>query len=276
VAQADLDALRRQVLQLEQGSAPVASARFSTGSAGIDAAVGGGLMRGGVHEIFANQILDEPSAASFAVMLALRAAGTRPIIWVRQDFVGLELGEIYAPGLVELGLSPDRLILVRVRDGPSVLRAGEEAARCPPLGAVLIEPWGNPKALDLTASRRLALTAARSNVPLFMVRAGGAPAPSAAMTRWRISSAPSVALEADAPGHPAFFVELLRDRAGASARNWIVEWDRDNHTFRDIAGRDIAGRKVAPRNAQEMAGGMVSLPVGRPDNTPDGERRRAS
>ena len=79
--------------------------------------------------------MDEPSAASFAVTLAIRASGKRPVIWVRQDFVGLEMGEIYAPGLNELGLSPDRLILVRARDAPSVLRAGEEAARCPGTGS---------------------------------------------------------------------------------------------------------------------------------------------
>lgn len=240
--QVDLEALRRQVSQLERGSSPVATGRFSVGSAAIDAALGGGLMRGALHEIFAGQIMHEPSAASFAVMLAIRASGQRPVVWVRQDFVGLEMGEIYAPGLAELGLSPDRLILVRARDAPSVLRAGEEAARCPPLGAVLIEPWGNPKALDLVASRRLALAAGRSNVPLFMVRAGGTALPSAAATRWRISASPSVPLEGEAPGHPAFAVDLLRDRVGSAGRNWIVEWDRDRREFKDL--ETIPGRMV--------------------------------
>ena len=234
--------------------------RFSTGSEAMDASLGGGLLRGALHEIFASQIMDEPSAASFAVTLAIRASGKRPVIWVRQDFVGLEMGEIYAPGLNELGLSPDRLILVRARDAPSVLRAGEEAARCPPLGAVLIEPWGNPKALDLVASRRLALAAARSNVPLFMVRAGGTALPSAAATRWRIKSAPSVELEAEAPGHPAFSVELLRDRIGAAGRTWIVEWDRDKRTFKDL---------------ETLSGGMVPLPAGGPLDAAEGGYRDA-
>jgi protein ImuA len=257
VKSADLEALRRQVSHLERGSSPAASGLFSTGSQTMDASLGGGLQRGALHEVFARQIMDEPSAASFAVTLALRAAGERPVVWVRQDFVGLEMGEVYAPGLAELGLSPDRLILVRARDAPSVLRAGEEAARCPPLGAVLIEPWGNPKTLDLVASRRLALAAARSSVPLFMVRAGGTPAPSAAATRWSIAAAPSVALEAEAPGHPAFAVNLMRDRAGSAGRNWIVEWDRDNRTFKDRGtGKDL----------EKVSGGMVSLPAGGPDH----------
>ena len=153
---AELEALRERVLRLERGSSPVADVRFSIGSPAIDAALGGGLVRGALHEVFAEGMAHEPAAAAFAILLALRASGGKPIVWVRQDFVGLEMGEIHAPGLAELGLSPDRLIMVRARDGPSVLRAGEEAARCPPLGAVLIEPWGNPKTLDLVATRRLA------------------------------------------------------------------------------------------------------------------------
>ena len=157
---AELEALRERVLRLERGSSPVADVRFSIGSPAIDAALGGGLVRGALHEVFAEGMAHEPAAAAFAILLALRASGGKPIVWVRQDFVGLEMGEIHAPGLAELGLSPDRLIMVRARDGPSVLRAGEEAARCPPLGAVLIEPWGNPKTLDLVATRRLALAAA--------------------------------------------------------------------------------------------------------------------
>jgi protein ImuA len=225
----------------------------------MDAALGGGLARGAVHEVFGASVMDGASAAGFAIALAVRASGNKPVVWVRQDFVGVELGEIYAPGIAELGLSPDRLILVRARDGPSVLRAGEEAARCPPLGALLIEPWGNPKMLDLTASRRLALAAARSNVPLFMVRAGGTPTASAAATRWSVRASPSVVLDADAPGHAAFEIELLRDRAGASRRNWIVEWNRDCRLFKDI--------ETVPRR-------LVSVPAGRSSHA-DAKSRRA-
>jgi protein ImuA len=222
----------------------------------MDRALGGGLPRGALHEVFACQVIDEPAAASFAVILALRAAGERPVVWVRQDFVGLEMGEIYAPGLAELGLSPQRLILVRARDAPGVLKAAEEAARCPPLGALLVEPWGNPKTLDLVASRRLALAAARSNLPLFMVRAGGTPAPSAAATRWMIGAAPSTALDAEAPGHPAFTVNLMRDRVGSAGQNWIVEWDRDSRSFKDLPAQ---GR-------QAISGRVLPVPAGEPRN----------
>lgn len=248
----DLEALKRKVSQLERGSSPVAAGRFATGSGVVDAALRGGLERGALHEVFAAKTSDAPSATGFAIALALRAADKRPILWVRQDFGSVEAGEIYAPGLVELGLSPERLVLVRARDGPAVLRAGEEAARCPPLGAVLIEPWGNPKALDLAASRRLALAAARSNLPLLMVRAGADPEPSAATTRWQVRSALSMELEANAPGHPAFAVSLLRHRGGASGQTWIVEWDRDQRSFKDLPAQ----------GKQAVSGGMVPLPAG--------------
>lgn len=228
----------------------------------MDAALGGGLARGALHEIFAEGMANEPAAAAFAVTLALRASATRPVVWVRQDLVGLEMGEIHAPGLAELGLSPDRLILVRARDGPSVLRAGEEAARCPPLGAVLIEPWGDPKTLDLVATRRLSLAAARSNLPVLMVRAGGTPTPSAAATRWSIRSAPSRPLLADAPGHPCFVADLIKDRAGASGRGWTVEWNRDRLCYTDIAGDRAA-----------LSRGVVPAVAGGPDHAADGRRR---
>lgn len=251
----DLEALRDQVARLERGSSPMAGVQFATGSPAIDAALGGGLVRAALHEIFADGMASEPAAAAFAIALALRASDGKPIVWVRQDFVGLEMGEIYAPGLAELGLSPERLILVRARDGPSVLRAGEEAARCPPLGAVLIEPWGNPKTLDLLATRRLALAAARANVPLFMVRAGGTPTPSAAASRWSIRSALSRPFPAEAPGHPCFVADLLRDRAGAAGQGWVVEWNRDRLSFTDIAAGIASDGTPLPRRVVSASGG---------------------
>jgi protein ImuA len=260
---AELEALRDKVARLERGSSPMAEARFSTGSRAIDAAIGGGLARGALHEVFAGSLMDAPAAAGFAIGLALRASDKRPIVWVRQDFVGLELGEIYAPGLAELGLSPDRLILVRARDGPAVLRAGEEAVRCNPLGAVIVEPWGNPKALDLAASRRLSLAAARANLPCLLLRAGGNPTPSAAATRWSIRTMPSIPLAAEAPGHPAFVANLLRDRAGASGRNWIVEWNRDARVFSDIP----------VERGEALPGGLVPVPAGGSRDAAGGGRR---
>lgn len=266
----DLDALRRRLSALERGAGPGDSARTPLGYPPIDAALGGGLARGALHEVFAASA-DAAAGVGAALAFVLRVAGTHPILWVRQDFADIETGALYAPGLAELGLAPDRLILVRVRDGPGVLRAAEEAARCAPLGAVLIEPW-EPRALDLTATRRLALAAESSGVPLIMLRLEAAPAPSAATTRWEVRPAPSPPFPANAPGHPAFALTLARRKAGAGGRSWIVEWDRDRREFRSPAALSAS---ASGADGTPLSGGMVPVPADRPAEAPmdDAQRR---
>jgi len=223
------------------------------GSKAIDEGLNGGLRRGALHEIFAARHADSAAAIGFACTLALRAAGSAPILLARQDVVNSEMGHLNASGLCELGLDPSRIILVQARDIEGVLRAGEQGARCPPLGAVLMQSWGNPKILDLKASRRLALASAKSGVPVFMVRVAAAPEPSAAVTRWIIETAPSRALAANAPGAPAFVLNLARHRGGVAERRWHVEWNRDRKCFE---GQERAGIAPLPRP-------VVSVPVGR-------------
>jgi protein ImuA len=246
----DLSGLRQAVSGLEQGFGPAEPEPFMSGASNLDEPLGG-LARGALHEIYAQAQADAAAASGFATALALRAAGERPILWARQDFVDVETGWLYAPGLMEMGLDPDRVILIRARDTVGVLRAGAEAARCPALGAVLIEPWGEHKALNLTATRRLSLAAAKSGVTLFLLRIAARPMPSSALTRWSVRARRSSALEANAPGLPAFAVTLLRHRAGLPARDWHVEWDRDRRAFNDASplSRAVvpvpAGRTVA-------------------------------
>lgn len=242
--------LRQTLWNLDQGFGAATCALRATGAARLDLALGGGLAQGALHEIYAQASLDATAAAGFALALALRAAEGRPILWARQDYAEVEAGGLYGPGLAELGLDPSRLILVQTRDALGVMRAGAEAARCPALGAVVMEPWGEPKALDLTASRRLALAADQSGVTLLMIRAAAAPRPSAAATRWSVRPRLSRPLEADAPGLPAFTLTLLRHRAGLSQQTFDVEWDRDRCAFADLAA--LSGAVASP-----LAGGAL-------------------
>ena len=114
----------------------------------------------------------EAAATAFALALAHTLEPKRPIIWARQDFLDIETGRPYGPGCAELGLDPGRITLVRAHDGLDVLQAALEAARCSGLGAVVAELWGETKAFDLTASRRLALAAEASALPVLVVRCG--------------------------------------------------------------------------------------------------------
>ena len=259
-----LRALKVQLAALERPAAFDASQIFSFGLATVDDPLGGGLDRAAMHEVFAQSRADAGAAAGFALGLALRAAGEGRIVWVRQDFADLEAGRLDALGLAQLGLDPARLVLVRAKDGTDVLRAGAEAARCAALGAVLIEPWGAPKVLDLNASRRLSLIAAASRVTTLRVRIAAAPMPSAAASRWSVAALASRPLEANAPGFPAFAISLLRHRAGVPPRQWRVEWDRDDTRFKDGTFRNGALDGRHQPAAAPLPGRLAAFPAGGP------------
>ncbi|MFN4088558.1 MAG: ImuA family protein [Alphaproteobacteria bacterium] len=228
---------------------------IALGAPAIDAHLNGGLTRRALHEIYAAGTADAAAAAGFAAALASRAAGRRPLLWARLDALAAESGGMHGPGLADIGLAPDSLVLVRARTLPDLLKAGWEAARCAALGAVLIEAWGGGRALDLTASRRLLLAAQTSGAPTLLLRTGTQPMPSAAWTRWMVRAAPSQALAAGAPGHPAYDLTLLRHREGIAPRDWRVEWNRDQRCFREASRRRDAAlpRPVVPLPADGEA-----------------------
>ncbi|MFD1701586.1 ImuA family protein [Methylopila henanensis] len=224
--------LRKDVAALERGACRRGGASFRLGLPPLDAALGGGLARGVLHEVYARGQQDAVAAAGFGLGVALRAADGRALVWARQDLLDVEAGALYGDGLAAFGADPKRLLVVRARDPTGVLRAAAEAARCAAVGAAVIEIWGEPKTLDLNASRRLALAAGASGVTVVMIRLGAKqPAPSAATSRWSVAAAASAPLEANAPGRPAFEAALLRHRAGVGPRTWLLEWDRDRASF---------------------------------------------
>ncbi|MCS0502997.1 ImuA family protein [Ancylobacter mangrovi] len=285
----DVSALRQLLAGLEAERLPGEASSFTLGAAGTGEIA---LGRGTLHEVQAERGADQPTAAGFALALALRAGqaahlppmpvspaplplagsghappvplrpGARPVLWVRQDMAEAELGRLDAAGLAGLGIDPAGLVLVRAPDAAAALRAGEDALRCPALGAVLIEIWGAPKVLDLTATRRLCLRAAAAGVTGLLLRGAARSVPTAVATRWRVAPVPSLPLEGHAPGAPAFEVRLLRHRGGPEGRpveggTWKLEWDRETCSFRDLPALP---RAVVP----VPAGGPVGAkPAGR-------------
>ncbi|CAH1671097.1 MULTISPECIES: hypothetical protein [unclassified Chelatococcus] len=211
--------------------------RFPLGLPALDTAIGGGLRRAALHEIFAASAGDAAATRGFGLALTACAAAYRPIIWVRQDMVAQEQGELHAPGLQEFGLPPEDVVLLRMPDALQALRAGHEALRCQAPGVVVVELWGAPKALDLTASQRLNRAAAKAGVTALLIRSGtgATPQPSAALTRWSVCAAPSSPLAAGAPGAPAFEIGLLLHREGYPPQTFRVEWNRDDRAFRKAA-----------------------------------------
>jgi protein ImuA len=205
-------------------------AMVAFGAEALDARLGGGLARAALHEVYADAACDAASAAAFALLLAWRATKRNAIFWVREANAQIG-GKPYGHGLAELGINPDMLFLADAPNSIAALRAGADITRCGAVGAVIIEPFGKAPALDLTASRRLALAAGQTGVMALVLRAGVEPVPSAAQTRWRVASAPSTPLPANAPGHPAFDVTLLRHRGGIAGIEARLEWNRDRQSF---------------------------------------------
>ncbi|MEA1072257.1 hypothetical protein [Sphingomonas sp. LY160] len=151
---------------------------------------------------------------------AMLGAG-RPLLWVQERMAIMESGRVHPPGL-----PPCDLIHVEARDARAALWAMEEGLRCSGLGAVIGEIWGDPAALDFTATRRLAVAAERYGVAAYLIRLGGHANLSGARMRWRIASAPSLAhpLNAKAPGQPTWDAELFRAR-GFQPGRWSVAHD---------------------------------------------------
>lgn len=210
-----------------------------------DAVLGGGLRPGVLHEVFAGNW----SAGGFAVALAILAAGTKPLFWVRPDYEAMEYGAVSPNGLLELGGDPRRLIVVRTRNAADALSASADILGCPHAGAVLLEIGGMPKCLDLVAGRRLAFAANESGVTVVMLREGASVEPSAALTRWQVSSAPSRA-DDDDWGNPVFDAALVRHRAGGLG-HFLMQWNPEHAVFTTHPGAVVAAPAHRPAYPQE-------------------------
>ena len=179
--------------------------------------------------------------------LLAQVARGKPLLWVQERMAMLEAGRIYPPGL-----GGANLIHVDARDARAVLWAMEEGLRCSALGAVIGEVWGDPRALDFTATRRLAVAAERNGVAAFLVRLGGHANLSGARMRWRIASAPSRAHPFDpkAPGAAAWDAELFRAR-GFAPGQWRVSQDEARARDEDAADRRPLVAAAADRTLVE-------------------------
>lgn len=207
--------------------------RVALGHAGADATLQGGLVRGALHEVFAEGGRHAAAATGFIAGLAHRLAGRRPLLWVRQDFTEAESGALSMNGLNELGLDPRLLVTVSAPDAETALRAAADALACDALGGVVLDVWGEVRALDLVASRRLTLAARASSVACLVLRTAAMPSASTAETRWVVRAAPS-SPTIETWGTPMLDAQLVRNRHGQTGR-WIMEWKCDEGLFREPA-----------------------------------------
>ena len=246
-----LATLRGSIARIESQDA-TAPDRVTLGHGLADAALQGGLALGAVHEIFAEG-RQSAAATGFVTGLVRRLGARRPLLWVRQDFAGLESGALSMSGLSELGLDPRLVVTVRAGDVESALRTTADALACDALGAVVMEIWGETQKLDLVASRKLTLAARMSGVTGLLLRPAAVPSPSSAETRWIVRAAHSPPDTAwsdkswsnkswsnkswsnkswQAWGAPVLDTQLVRNRHGPTGQ-WIMEWNCDECLFRE-------------------------------------------
>jgi len=217
----------------------------------------GGLRRAALHEMRCDESRDTAAMTGFAaaVLARLGTEDDRPILWVVEAAAASEAGFPYGAGLARFGLDPRRLIVVRVARAADALWVFEEGLRCRGLAAVLTEIRGQPRLLDLTASRRLALRAREHGVMGLLLRQSNGALPGAASTRWLVTPRPATATD-DYPagiGHPVWRLTLERNRQGATG-TFDVEWDHE--------------RLVFAEPAPALSRPRPSLPVDRPRPAP--------
>jgi len=209
------------------------------GIATVDAALGGGLSRGALHEISAAGEAHLAAATGFALAVSSRAA-RKSTVWIAEDMALTESGAPYGPGLETFGLSPQRLLTVAATRTRDLLWAMEEALRCRAVAAVIGELRHGE--IDMVAVRRLSLAAAGSGALALLLRASPPNDASTAATRWIVSAAPN----------DSFAVELTRNRRGPLG-SWTLQWSDDDERFVLAAHAQPVAAPTADRPHRKIA-----------------------
>ena len=206
----------------------------------------GGLRLDGLHEVAAGtaQMSDDSAATLFMAGIAARAWG--PILWV------VRRRDLFAPGLYQAGLAPERVLYAEARDDAELLALMEEGLRHRGLGAVI----GEVKRATMGATRRLQLAAEGGRTIALLMRrhpredADPLGAPSAALTRWRITSAPS-APSRHGMGRARWTVALERQRGGEPFTTLMEACDDTGRLALPAAlgDRSRAPGRASPRTA---------------------------
>jgi protein ImuA len=234
VAAEGLRALKRQIAAIEGARAELEEARLlPLGLGPLDRALGGGLALGALHELAPSAPVHRGAAFGFAVALGARAMARHraELLWIETPFAAAETGRPYGLGLAALGIPLSRIVVVRVRRIVDVLWVMEEALGSRGIAAAIAEVTAD--AIDLTATRRLALAARDGGGLGLLVRHRASLEPSAALTRWQVAAARSPPDPYGGLGPTAFDLTLTKNRHGPCGR-WTVLWDHHDRAFQAL------------------------------------------
>lgn len=202
--------LRRLAEQVRQclHRDPADTPRHATGWPGLDVALGGGFAAAGVHELVGP--LAGSAIWTVALRTATRAAGSgRWIIAVDPTQT------LYPPGLQQLGVPLDRLLVVHASRSADILWIGEQALRCAAIATVVLPV----RRMDAYAARRLQLAAEAGGGLGLLLRTTADPA--ARFVASRVEIAPVVV----GGGRRCVWATVTRTRDGAAHQPVIIDLD---------------------------------------------------
>jgi protein ImuA len=220
---ATFNALKKQILlPFDQPAA----GRMGFGVDGLDQALGGGLARGRAH-LVTGSFLDGAVAGFLLAVLGRLLEGADP----QAPLVccgpprGLA-GQLYGPGLAQLGFDPARLVLVCEQHPLRGMAAAEEALACSGVGAVIADYGMLASRPDMwqKAARRLQLAAEQGGTTAFVTAVSASAA--GFETGWHLAPA-----QLAGPGwQSGWSAQLLHARGG---RPWsgLLSWQPHSHHF---------------------------------------------
>ena len=181
---------------------------------------------GAVHEFLSARVEDTAATTGFIAGLLSSLMGSGGTsVWISASRT------LFPPALKKFGVQPDHIIFIDVRSQKEVLWVMDEALKCGALSAVV----GEIPEINFIESRRLQLAVEESRVTGFILgRNSKKISTTACVSRWRITSLPSIRFE-DLPGvgFPQWRVELMRIRNGRTGV-WDVSWreGKFQHVFK--------------------------------------------
>ncbi|MCU0419899.1 MAG: Error-prone repair protein ImuA [Cyclobacteriaceae bacterium] len=219
---ATLERLRSDILRL-QGLAPAGDGVPALDLGVINKAFPNHTFPTAAMHEFVSATAEAVTAASgfLSGLLSSLVGNTGTALWITGPTL------LFPPALAAWGLQPHRFLFLRLTNHKQALWAMEEALKSPALTAVV----GEVRDISFTESRRLQLAVEQSRVTGFIINRSRKAGTTACVSRWRITSLPSVPID-NLPGigFPRWHVELLRIRNGKPGA-WEVQWRNDHFIY---------------------------------------------
>lgn len=168
-----------------------------------------------IHEFLAAKPEESTAASGFiAGILSTLMKSSGAVLWLNAKQT------VFPHALTTFGVAADKIIFVTLKKEKELLWATEEALKCKSLAAVVSEAAD----FSFTDSRRFQLAVEESGATGFMLRRNPRNLTTACISRWRIHSLSSNAIQGlPGVGFPRWQVELLKVRNGKSG-TWQMEW----------------------------------------------------